>query len=172
MKTLTSLSALLLAATAVSAQALAQAPAQARASAHSAQVTAAAPVHSASDIKWGPVPPVLPPSAKIAVLEGNPFGSGVYTLRLQMPDGYTVPPHFHPADEMVTVISGKLLFADGDNIDRNATQTLAAGGFVTAPANMHHYVIAHGPTVVQVHGMGPFAISYVHPTDDPRNRSK
>ncbi|HEY7897491.1 MAG TPA: cupin domain-containing protein [Gemmatimonadaceae bacterium] len=128
--------------------------------------------HSGSDIKWGPVPPVLPPAAKIAVLEGNPFGSGVYTLRLQMPNGYVVPPHFHPTDEMVTVISGKLLFADGDNIDRSKAATLTQGGFVTAPANMHHYVIARGPTIVQVHGMGPFAITYVHSADDPRNRSK
>jgi quercetin dioxygenase-like cupin family protein len=133
---------------------------------------AAPPVHSPTEVKWGPVPPVLPPNAKIAVLEGNPFGSGVYTLRLEMPDGYTVPPHFHPTDEMVTVISGAVLFADGDNVNRNTAQTLHAGGFVTARANMHHYIIARGPTVVQVHGEGPFAITYVHPADDPRNKSK
>ena len=142
------------------------------AGAAAAQGPSDAPVHSATDIKWGPVPPVLPPAAKIAVLEGNPFGSGVYTLRLEMPDGYVVPPHFHPTDEMVTVISGNLLFADGDNIDRSKTATLKQGGFVTAPANMHHYVIARGPTVVQVHGMGPFAITYVHSADDPRSKGK
>jgi quercetin dioxygenase-like cupin family protein len=142
------------------------------AGAASAQAPAAAPIHSATDIKWGPVPPVLPAGAELAVLQGNPFGEGVYTLRLKMPDGYAVPPHFHPTDEMVTVVSGNLLFADGDNIDRSKAATLAEGGFVTAPANMHHYVIARGSTVVQVHGMGPFAISYVHSTDDPRNKSK
>ena len=130
---------------------------------------AAGPVaRSGSDVKWGPVPAVLPAGAQIAVLEGNPFGEGVYTLRLRMPDGYTVPPHFHPTDEMVTVISGNLLFAHGDNIDRAATTDLHAGGFVTAPRDMHHYVIASGPTIVQVHGMGPFAITYVHSKDDPR----
>ncbi len=142
------------------------------AAAASAQAPANAPVHSATEVKWGPAPPVLPPAAKIAVLEGNPFGSGVYTLRLRMPDGYIVPPHFHPTDEMVTVISGNLLFADGDDIDRSKTAKLTQGGFVTAAANMHHYVIARGPTVVQVHGVGPFAITYVHAADDPRNKSK
>jgi quercetin dioxygenase-like cupin family protein len=146
--------------------------AQTPAAEHSAQVAASAPIHSATDIKWGPVPPVLPPGAELAVLQGNPFGDGVYTLRLKMPDGYAVPPHFHPTDEMVTVVSGNLLFADGDNIDPSKAATLSEGGFVNAPANMHHYVIARGPTVVQVHGMGPFAISYVHSTDDPRNKSK
>lgn len=142
------------------------------AGAASAQAPADAPVRSATDVKWGPVPPVLPAAARIAVLEGNPFGPGVYTLRLQMPDGYVVPPHFHPTDEMVTVISGNLLVAHGDNVDRSKTATLGQGGFVTASANMHHYVIARGPTVVQVHGMGPFAITYVHAADDPRNKSK
>lgn len=154
MKSLAFVSAFLLTAVAVSAQA----------------PTAPAPVHSATDVKWGPVPPVLPPGAKISVLQGNPFASGVYTLRLQMPAGYTVPPHFHPTDEMVTVISGSVLFAHGDNIDRSATQTIATGGFVTASAHTHHYIIARGPTVVQVHGMGPFAITYVHAADDPRNK--
>jgi quercetin dioxygenase-like cupin family protein len=140
------------------------------ANAASAQKPSAPLAYSSSDIKWGPVPPVLPAGAQIAVLQGNPFGEGVYTLRLKMPDGYIVPPHFHPTDEMVTVVSGTLLFAHGDSVDHHATTTLHSGGFVTAPKNMHHYVIARGPTVVQVHGMGPFAISYVHPEDDPRNR--
>jgi len=142
------------------------------ANAAAAQKPADPVTHSASDVKWGHVPPALPTGAQIAVLQGNPFGEGVYTLRLRMPNGYTVPPHFHPTDEMVTVVSGNLLFADGDNVDRSKTATLRQGGFVTAPANMHHYVIARGPTVVQVHGMGPFAISYVHSTDDPRSKSK
>jgi hypothetical protein len=42
------------------------------------------------------------------------------------------------------------------------------GGFVTAAAQQHDDVIARGTTIVQVHGMGPFAITYVHPEDDPR----
>jgi len=142
------------------------------AGAASAQAPAPTLVHSATDIKWGPVPPVLPAGAQLAVLQGNPFGEGTYTLRLKMPDGYTVPPHFHPTDEMVTVVSGNLLFADGDSVDRSKTATLAQGGFATAPANMHHYVIARGPTIVQVHGTGPFAITYVHPSDNPQGRSK
>lgn len=137
-----------------------------------AQKAADSDTHPGSDIKWGPVPPVLPPRAEIAVLQGNPFGEGVYTLRLKMPDGYVVPPHFHPTDEMVTVISGTLLFAHGDSVDRHAATPLRDGRFVTAPKDMHHYVIARGPTVVQVHGMGPFAITYVHPEDDPRGRNK
>ncbi|HEX5409732.1 MAG TPA: cupin domain-containing protein [Gemmatimonadaceae bacterium] len=119
--------------------------------------------HSVSGIQWGPVPSVLPPGAQIAVLQGNPFGTGVYTLRLKMPPGYTIPPHFHPTDEMATVISGNLLLGHGDVINEKETKLLHAGGFLTAVAGEHHYVIARGATIVQVHGEGPFAITYVNP---------
>jgi hypothetical protein len=34
---------------------------------------------------------------------------------------------------------------------------------------MHHYAMAKTACVVQIHGMGPFSITYVNPSDDPRN---
>jgi len=38
---------------------------------------------------------------------------------------------------------------------------------------MNHYAWTDGETVVQVHGQGPFAITYVNPADDPsKNVSK
>ena len=133
---------------------------------------AQASAQSGTKEQWGPVPPVLPAGARIAVLQGNPFGQGVYTLRLKMPNGYTIPPHFHPTDEMVTVISGTLMYGHGDKIDRSAMSTLHAGGFTAATANMHHYVTARGATIVQVHGMGPFAITYVNPADNPQAKPR
>ena len=126
--------------------------------------------YSIPEIKWGPAPPVLPAGAQVAVLQGNPFASGTYTLRLKMPKGYIVPPHFHPTDEMVTVISGNLLFAHGDSVNRKAATPLHAGGFFTAAKGEHHYVVARAPTIVQIHGEGPFVITYVHPQDDPQKK--
>jgi quercetin dioxygenase-like cupin family protein len=147
----------------------ATAHAQATASDHSSAAKPSAPAAmSASDIEWGPVPPVLPAGAQIAVLQGNPFAAGVYTLRLKMPDGYSIAPHFHPTDEMVTVVSGTLLYGHGDKVDRPAMAELNAGGFATFNKNEHHYVTARGETIVQVHGMGPFSITYVNPKDDPQ----
>jgi hypothetical protein len=46
--------------------------------------------------------------------------------------------------------------------------SLNAGGFVTAPANGAHYAAAQGVTIVQVHAMGPFAMTYVNPADTPK----
>ena len=118
-------------------------------------------------ITWGPAPAVFRPGARMAVMQGDPSQTGLYTVRLDMPDGYRIAPHFHPTDEHVTVISGTFLVGMGDSIDLAHAMTLPAGGFITAGAGMHHFGIARGHTVVQVHGMGPFALTYVNAKDDP-----
>lgn len=130
---------------------------------------AVAQVASSAAVKWGPGPDFLPPGAEFAVLQGNPGQPGVYTIRLRLPANFRFPPHFHPTDEHVTVISGTFLVGMGDSVDLSKARTLTAGGFITAPADAHHFAAAKGVTVVQVSGEGPFAITYVKPTDDPRH---
>lgn len=135
-------------------------------------IGAATALHAQSpapEIKWGPAPPFFPKGAQFAVVQGDPSKDGEYTVRLQMPAGYYVAPHFHPTDENVTIISGTLRLGMGDMEDTTRAMTLKSGGFISAPATMHHFARAIEPTVVQVHGMGPFAITYVNPKDDPRN---
>jgi quercetin dioxygenase-like cupin family protein len=118
-------------------------------------------------LTWGPAPAVFAPGAKMAVLQGDPGSTGLFTVRLEMPDGYRIAPHFHPTDESVTVISGTFLVGMGDSIDVAKALVLPAGGFVTPGANMHHWAVARGRTIVQVHAMGPFALTYVNAKDDP-----
>lgn len=118
--------------------------------------------------QWGPAPPFLPAGARFAVMQGDPSQAGVYTIRLEFPNGYVIPPHFHPTDEHVTVLEGTFNVGMGDSVNTPSMTALRAGGFITAPANAHHYATARGHTVVQVHGMGPFAITYVRQADDPR----
>jgi len=119
-------------------------------------------------VKWGPAPPFFPAGARFAVLQGDPSSNGVYTVRLEMPAGYVIKPHWHPTDEHVTVLSGRFLVGMGDSVDTKQTTALGPEGFITAPAQAHHFAVAARRTVVQVHGIGPFAITYVRPTDDPR----
>ena len=123
-----------------------------------------------ASLKWGPAPPGLPPGAQISVLSGDPGSSGPYVLRAKMPSGYTVPPHTHPTDENVTVISGTLHFAMGDKLDKSKGDAIKVGGFFRAEKGMQHYAWSTEPTVIQVHGIGPFDITYVNPADDPRNK--
>jgi len=119
------------------------------------------------DLKWGDPPPVFSAGAKFSVLEGDPGKTGLYTVRLQMPDGYKIMPHWHPKDEKVTVISGEFHAGMGDKLQDEGSVSLPAGSYVNLPAHMHHFAWAKGETTVQVHGMGPFQITYVNPADDP-----
>jgi anti-sigma factor ChrR (cupin superfamily) len=119
------------------------------------------------DLKWGDAPPVFSAGAKLAVLEGDPGKAGPYTVRLQIPDGYKIMPHWHPKVERVTVISGEFHAGMGDKLQEEGSMTFPAGSFAALPAHMHHFAWAKGETVVQVHGDGPFQLTYVNPADDP-----
>src|SRR5207253_6471324 len=70
-----------------------------------------------ADLQWADAPPSLPPGAKMAVLSGDPGKAGPFTVRMQAPAGYKIPPHTHPTDERVTVISGNFRVGMGDKID-------------------------------------------------------
>jgi quercetin dioxygenase-like cupin family protein len=136
----------------------------------SAVATDAPFVGSAKEIKWGAPPPVFPPGAKFAVIAGDPAATGLVTVRFEMPAGYTIPPHFHPTDEHITVLKGSFSVGMGDVIDKAQALTLSAGGYGVAMANMHHYAYTTTGATIQVHMQGPFAITYVNPADDPSKR--
>jgi quercetin dioxygenase-like cupin family protein len=123
----------------------------------------------AAKLSWGPAPPFLPAGAKFALVSGDPGKSGPFEIELSMPNGYVIPPHFHPTDETVVVKSGHFRFGVGDKIDRKAEKTMTAGQSGTLKTPMHHWARAQGRTVVAVSGNGPFLITYVTPSDDPRN---
>jgi hypothetical protein len=119
-------------------------------------------------IQWGPAPPIFPPGAQFAVVQGDPSVAGqIFTVRLRFPNGYILPPHRHPTDEHITVLRGTFLLGFGEDFSRHALKPFPADGFVTAQANMAHFASARGVTEVQVHAIGPFQLTYVHPEDDP-----
>jgi len=126
---------------------------------------------SGAALKWGPPPPAFPAGAKFAVVDGDPAAKGLVTVRFNMPAGYTIPPHWHPTDEHVTVLSGALSLGMGDTIDAAHAMTLKSGGYAVAPADMHHYAFTKDGATIQVHMIGPFAITYVNPTDDPSKKA-
>ena len=124
-------------------------------------------VASLEDVNWGPTPPALPPGAQMAVLAGDPAGTGLVTLRVKFPAGYTVPPHWHPSDEHITVLSGSLSIGMGDKVDISAAKKLTAGGYAVASARMHHFATTQEGAVIQLNLIGPFGITYINPADDP-----
>lgn len=135
-----------------------------------ARARGAAPA-AAAERHWTPGPPALPPGVQMAVLRGDPNKPGPYTVELSMPDGYRIPPHSHPRAERIVVRTGALLIGMGDTADMAKARRWNAGAEGGVSANMHHYSQAQGATVIAVSGIGPFAITYVHPTDDPRRQT-
>jgi len=123
------------------------------------------------DIKWGDCPPVLPPGAKCADLEGDRKVPNVlFAYRLKMPDNYMISPHFHPADEHLVVISGVFNMGHGDKFDIKASRPMTAGSFVVMPKGAHHFAWTKGETIIQVYAIGPWGLTYVNPKDDPRTK--
>ena len=134
---------------------------------------AAQPAHtivSADQVKWTAGPPTLQPGAQAAVLYGDPTKEGLFVMRLKLPAGYSIAPHTHPRPEIVTVISGTLNIGMGDVDDKAKAQRLAAGSLFAFSPGMAHYAHVDEETVVQLSSTGPWAITYVNPADDPREK--
>ena len=117
-------------------------------------------VHAKS-IVWKKAPPAMPPGARIAVLEGDPAKSGIFTLRIKFPAGAVVHPHWHPRPERVTLLSGRVMVGFGDVVDTSKTKTFHAGDFYVNPPDAHHFVVVPVETVVQVTGEGPWETNRV-----------
>jgi hypothetical protein len=122
----------------------------------------------ASELKWGPSPPGLPAGARAAVVYGDPSQAQPYALRVQLPANYRIPAHWHPTTENITVLSGTVALGMGEKFDDAALKDIAAGGFASVPADMHHFFMSKTASTIQVHGIGPFGITYVNAADDPR----
>jgi quercetin dioxygenase-like cupin family protein len=113
----------------------------------------------------------LPAGAKMAVVSGDPAKDGPFVSRAKFPANYTVPPHHHPGDEVVRVVSaGTLTYGMGDKADAANSGKLEKGYHVTMQAGMNHWVTTADPLEIQVSGTGPFAIIYANLKDDPRKK--
>src|SRR2546427_2973946 len=120
-------------------------------------------------ISWADVPS-LPPGAKIAVIEGPMNEAKPFTVRLKFPANYKIPAHSHPAIEHVTVISGTFNMGTGDKLDPKQTKALSAGSVAIVQPKVNHFGWTKTATIVQLHGVGPWGVTYVNPSDDPRKK--
>jgi hypothetical protein len=120
------------------------------------------------DFQWGPAPSVFPPGAQMALLAGDPSKAGEeFTVRLKFPNGYKIMPHTHPTTENVTVLTGTFLAGMGTEFRAADLKPFGRDAFASIPGNHAHYAQARGLTIVQVHAIGPFALTYVNPNDLP-----
>ncbi len=140
--------------------------------------TAKAPPNAAQHVQlapgnlhWMAVPPVLQAGARIAVLRGNPFKEGTFTMRLWFPAHYAIPPHWHPTTESFTVLKGEMFLGMGDKLDKSKARAVPALGFASMPPLNHHYIFTKEETVIDLTAYGPFQIYYVNPAEAPSQRT-
>jgi hypothetical protein len=119
------------------------------------------------DLKWEAVPS-LPKGAQIAVIEGPMNQAAPFTVRLKFPANYRIPPHFHPAVERVTVLQGTFNMGVGEKFDQKSTHALPVGGVMIMEPKTPHFAWTKDEVVVQLHGTGPWGVTYVNPAEDPR----
>lgn len=121
------------------------------------------------DIEWKAFP-AFPPSARLAVLVGEPTKPGPYVVRVKVPGGVKLMPHTHPEDRIYTVISGVFYIGLGDRFDADRLAAHPPGSVIVLPGNTSHFHWAKaGEYVTQVSAIGPLGLDYLHPDDDPRN---
>ena len=63
-----------------------------------------------------------------------------------------------------------LMIGMGDRFDESKMGIFPTGSFAYLDPDMHHYAMASGEVVVQVHGKAPLQFNYVNPNDDPSRR--
>ena len=118
-----------------------------------------------SNLQWMDAPPNLPKGAKLTILQGNPFQEGPFVIRADFPADYKMLAHTHGSAENITIIKGSLYLGEGEKFDESKAKVLNVGGFASMPGV--HYAFTKEPCTFQVHGMGPFVITYINPADDP-----
>jgi quercetin dioxygenase-like cupin family protein len=119
-------------------------------------------------LQWTDTPAL--PGAKVAIIEGPITEAVPFTFRIKFPANYKIAPHWHPAVERVTVLSGTINLGVGDTFDQTKAKALPAGSISIMEPKMNHFAWTSEETVVQLSGMGPWGITFVNPADDPRKK--
>ena len=115
--------------------------------------------------------PLKPMTGDVEILYGDPERPGEpFVMRIRELPGTIIPLHSHPVDEHITVVAGTWYFAVGDTWNRAALKEIQPGGYAFAPKGSTMFGYSPDGAVVQVHGVGPFHIHWVHGSktlDDP-----
>ncbi|MCG9973388.1 cupin domain-containing protein [Christiangramia crocea] len=115
----------------------------------------------AENIQWKPCPPNLPEGCKIAVFEGDPKSSDLFTVRFQVDEGFFMAPHSHPKDERVTVLKGKVSVAFGTEGTRESAKQFGPGDYYVNARGAIHSVWADSNSIIQITGIGPWEAEFL-----------
>jgi len=123
------------------------------------------------DVDWKPFA-AFPPSARLAVIVGDPAKPGPYVIRVKVPGGVKLMSHRHPEDRVYTIISGVFYIGRGDQFDGDKVQAYPPGSVIVLPGDTSHFHWARsGEYIAQVTAIGPLGLEYVNVKDDPRSKT-
>ena len=114
-----------------------------------------------ADMPWKPCPANLPSGCEIAVLEGDPRGPGLFTVRFRLTDDFVMPPHTHPEDERVTILKGQMAVAFGPDGLREDAREFGPGDYYVNARGAVHTVWASRSSEIQITGFGPWEAHFI-----------
>ena len=97
----------------------------------------------------------------MAVLEGNPKGNDLFTVRFKVGGDFIMPPHTHPKDERVTILQGKAYVAFGKDATKQDAKAFGPGDYYVNARNAIHTVWADPETIIQITGIGPWEAHFI-----------
>jgi quercetin dioxygenase-like cupin family protein len=107
--------------------------------------------------------PLRTMTGDVEILYGNPENAGEpFAMRIRELPGTIIPLHSHPVDEHITVVQGTWSFAVGERWDSSTLRELRVGDDAFAAKGTTMFGYSEIGAVVQVHGVGPFHIHWVH----------
>ena len=90
------------------------------------------------------------------VLNGDPTGSGPYTIRISVPPHTRIQAHTHRDSRTAVVVSGAWYFGYGPQAQEGSVKPLPPGSFYSEPAGVPHFALTRDqPAVVYIFGAGP-----------------
>lgn len=115
----------------------------------------------AKDVPWQDAPGMVN-GVKTVLQYGDPE-KGPYIILLKFPKGLVNPPHWHTADEAVTILSGEMITGEGKTIDDRTGLLVPAGGYFIIPGHTAHWGKVKEEVVLTRLGNGPRDIYYFNP---------
>lgn len=113
-------------------------------------------------VQWKPTPV---PGVKGTTIVGNPRTSGPYVVLAKYERGVKAPPHTHPDQRVVTVLSGTFYAGAGAEFDESKLTPLKPGTILVIPANAPHYGWAKdGEVIIEEAGIGPSGVNVLAKT--------
>lgn len=110
-------------------------------------------------------------TVQVIVIYGDPSKAGLYTILLKVAANTKIPAHLHPDDRVGTVVFGTWYFGYGDRFDESKLKKLPIGSVYSEGERQNHFAMTRDePVIVEITGYGPSGVTYVNPSDDPKNQ--